>query len=187
MSARLHLFWLPVMLVAGAVRAFVPLHVGRLWLALPWILAPVFGGLTLLALIGTHTSLLQKASDVAWLNKALRWLQPLCALLGALLLALAVDLLVNWLRGPDDEREASLRRIHCISVSNRPVHRTTAVAEKGGKWCFDSGSLSSSDIRIPAAQIRRPVPLGEAVHARWCSYRSIFGMANAYYQVRDIH
>ena len=182
---RLHLFWLPAMLVAWGVYAFVPLHIGKLWFAFPWGLALFSGLMALFALIGTRTSLLEKASDVAWLNKALRWLQPLCALLGALLLPLAADLLVNWQRGPSDEQEAVLRRDYCTTRS--PTGGTRRKAQVNGKWCFDTGGLSSGDASIPVAKIQRPVPLGETVNVRWRSYHSIFGVADAYYQVTDIH
>ncbi|RMX05730.1 hypothetical protein D8I35_11170 [Corticibacter populi] len=175
------------MLAAWGVHALVPLQAVRLWLAVPWVLALGLGGLTLLAIIGSRTSLLQKASDVAWLNRALRWLQPLCALLATLLLALAADRLVNGLRGPSGERDVVLRRVHCVSVSNRPIRSTADVAEKNGKWCFDAGGLVGSDVRIPVEQIRRPVPLGETAKARWRSYHSIFGMADGYYQIVDVH
>ncbi|MBO7410627.1 MAG: hypothetical protein J6T92_01760 [Ottowia sp.] len=141
--------------------------------------------MALFALIGTRTSLLEKASDVAWLNKALRWLQPLCALLGALVLALAADLLVNWQRGPSDEHEVVLRRDYCTVVAPN-WGRTIRKAQLNGKWCFDTGRLSSADARIPVAKIQRPVPLGETINVRWRSYHSIFGVANAYYQVTDI-
>lgn len=181
----LHLFWLPAMLLAWGIYALSPLHVARLWFGILWVLALVFGFLTLLALIGARTSLLAKASDVADLNNKLRWMQPLCALLGAMLLVLAVDLLVNWLRGPSDEREVTLRRVHCLVGSNRP-RSTTAVAERKGKWCFDTGGLTVSNIDIPVARIHRPVPLDETAHARWRSYHSILGVADAYYQVTDI-
>ena len=174
------------MLAAWGIRALVPLHVGRLWFDLPWVLALFSGLMTLFALIGARTSLLEKASDVAWLNNALRWLQPLCALLAALLLALAADLLVNGLRGPSDEREVVLRRDYCTSYGTR-IKTTTRMAQKNGKWCFDTGGLSSANARIPVAKIQRPVPLGETVDARWRGYRSIFGVADAYYQITDIH
>ena len=183
---RLHLFWLPAMLAAWGIHALVPLHIGRLWFDLPWVLAPVFGVLTLLAHIGAHSSLVEDTSDIAWLNDALRWMQPLCALLAALLLALAVDLLVNGLRGPSAEREVVLRRDYCTSHGTR-IKTTTRMAQKNGKWCFDTGGLSSANARIPVAKIQRPVPLGETVNARWRSYRSIFGVADAYYQITDIH
>ena len=183
---RLHLFWLPAMLVAWGAYALVPLQIGKLWFALPWGLALFSGLMALFALIGTRTSLLEKASDVAWLNKALRWLQPLCALLGALLLALAADLLVNWQRGQSGEWEAILRRDYCTTVAPN-WGRTVRKAQLNGKWCFDTGGLSSGDASIPVAKIQRPVPLGETVHARWHSYHSIFGVADAYYQVTDIH
>ena len=200
-SDRLHLFWLPAMLVAFGVYAFVPLHIGKLWFAFPWGLALFSGLMALFALIGTRTSLLEKASDVAWLNKALRWLQPLCALLGALLLALAADLLVNWQRGSSGEWEAVLRRTYC--TFSRPKggfhHR---VPQLHGKWCFNTQGkdiainlpvlgrregVEMQGVSIPVRQIRRPVPLGETVNARWRSYHSIFGVANAYYQITDIH
>lgn len=174
------------MLAAWGIHALVPLHVGRLWFDLPWALAPVFGVLTLLAHIGAHTSLVEEASDVAWLNNQLRWLQPLCALLGALVLALAADQVVNWQRGPSDEREVVLRRDYCTSHGTR-IKSTTRMAQKNGKWCFDTGGLSSANARIPVVRIHRPVPLGETANVRWRSYRSIFGVANAYYQVMDIH
>ena len=128
---RLHLFWLPAMLVAWGVYAFVPLQIGRLWFALPWGLALFSGLMALFSLIGTRTSLLEKASDVAWLNKALRWLQPLCALLGALVLALAADLLVNWQRGPSGEWEAILRRDYCTTrASIGGGHHTQGAIER---------------------------------------------------------
>ncbi|MBR4876462.1 MAG: hypothetical protein IKU14_01960, partial [Rhodocyclaceae bacterium] len=165
----LHLFWLPAMLLAWGIYALSPLHVARLWFGILWVLALVFGFLTLLALIGARTSLLAKASDVAWLNKHLRWLQPLSALLGALVLALAVDLLVNWLRGPSDEREVTLRRVYCL-VSSPPPFPPSSVPESKGQWCFDTGGLTVSNIDIPVSQIPRPVPLGETARARWRSY-----------------
>ena len=175
------------MLVAWGIYALVPLYAGRLWFALPWVLAPVFGLLTLLAHIGVHIYRAEEArDDVAWVNNKLRWLQPLCALLGALLLVLAVDLVVNWQRGPSDEREVVLRRDYCTSHGSR-IKTTTRMAQKNGKWCFDTGGLSSANARIPVAKMQRPVPLGETAHARWRSYRSIFGVADAYYQVTDIH
>ena len=183
---RLHLFWLPAMLAAWGVYALVPLHIGRLWFALPWGLALFSGLMALFALIGARTSLLEKASDVAWLDKALRWLQPLCALLAALLLPLAADLLVNWQRGPSDEHEVALRRDYC-TTRHHSKGRTVRTAQLRGKWCFDTGELSSADASIPVAKIQRPVPLGATVDARWRSYRSIFGVADAYYQITDIH
>ena len=73
---RLHLFWLPAMLVAWSVYALVPLHLGSILLGLVWVSALAFGFLTLLALIGARTSLLEKASDIADLNNKLRWLHP---------------------------------------------------------------------------------------------------------------
>ena len=63
---RFHLFWLPAMLAALGVYALVPLHIGKLWFALPLGLALFSGLMALFALIGTRTSLLEKASDVAW-------------------------------------------------------------------------------------------------------------------------
>lgn len=188
------------MLVAWGVYALVPLHTERLWLALPWGVALMFGALTLFALIGTRTSLLQKASDVAWLNKALRWLQPLCALLGALVLPLALDLLVSWQRGPSGEWEAVLRRVYC-TYHARLGGFSRKAPQLNGKWCFNTPARDIAinapvlgrregyemlGVSIPVTQIRRPVPLGETVNVRWRSYHSIFGMANAYYQVTDI-
>ena len=174
------------MLAAWGIYALSPLHVARLWFGILWVLALVFGFLTLLALIGARTSLLAKASDVAWLNKHLRWLQPLSALLGALVLALAVDLLVNWLRGPSDEREVTLRRVYCL-VSSPPLFPPSSVPESKGQWCFDTGGLTVSNIDIPVSQIPRPVPLGETARARWRSYHSILGVADAYYQVMAVY
>lgn len=173
------------MLVAWGVYALVPLHIGRLWFGILWVLALVFGFLTLLALIGARTSLLEKASDIADLNNKLRWMQPLSALLGALVLALAADMLINWLRGSSEEREVTLRRVYCL-VSSTPPFPPSSVPESKGQWCFDTGGLTVSNIDIPVSRIHRPVPLGETAHARWYSYHSIFGVADAYYQVTDI-
>lgn len=197
---RLHLFWLPAMLVAWSVYALVPLHLGSILLGLVWVSALAFGFLTLLALIGARTSLLEKASDIADLNNKLRWLHPLSALLAALVLALAADMLINWLRGPSDEQEVILRRVYCTSDSNR-IPRAR-LPQKDGKWCFETrgrdtvidlpflGRHEGYDIlhtEIPITQSPRPVSLGETLPARWRSYHSIFGVADAYYQITDIH
>ena len=183
----LHLFWLPAMLLAWGIHALIPLHIGRLLFDLPWVLAPVFGILTLLALIGLHVYRVEESSDdVAWLNNQLRWLQPLSALLGALLLPLAVDLVVNWQRGPSAEQEVVLRRDYCTSLGSR-IKTTTRMAQENGKWCFDTGGLISANARIPIAKIHRPVPLGETARARWRSYHSILGVADAYYQVMAVY
>ena len=197
---RLHLFWLPAMLVAWSVYALVPLHLGSILLGLVWVSALAFGFLTLLALIGTRTSLLEKASDIADLNNKLRWLHPLSALLAVLVLALAADMLINWLRGPSDEQEVILRRVYCTSDSNR-IPRVR-LPQKDGKWCFETrgrdtvidlpflGRHEGYDIlhtEIPITQSPRPVSLGETLPARWRSYHSIFGVADAYYQITDIH
>ena len=201
----LHLFWLPAMLAAWGVYALSPLHVGRLWFMAPWILAIALALLTAafltLFLIGTHTSLLEEGSDVDWLKNKLRWLQPLCALLGALVLALALDMVISEQRGSSDEREVALRRVHCV-IGGSDSTPGISVAEKDGKWCFDTrgkdividlpflGRHEGYDILhvdIPITQMPRPVSLGETVNARWRSYHSIFGVADAYYQVADIH
>ena len=197
---RLHLFWPPAMLVAWSVYALVPLHLGSILLGLVWVSALAFGFLTLLALIGARTSLLEKASDIADLNNKLRWLHPLSALLAVLVLALAADMLINWLRGPSDEQEVILRRVYCTSDSNR-IPRAR-LPQKDGKWCFETrgrdtvidlpflGRHEGYDIlhtEIPITQSPRPVSLGETLPARWRSYHSIFGVADAYYQITDIH
>lgn len=187
------------MLLAWGVYVLVPLHIGRLWLWFIWVFALVSGALTLLALIGARASLLEKASDVAELNAKLRWMQPLCALLAATLLMLAVDMLASWLRDPSDEMEIALRRVYCTS---RGRFTTTRMAQRNGKWCFATPSKNitidipflgrregyeTQDVGIPVSQIPRPVALGETVNARWRSYHAIFGVADAYYQVMDIH
>ena len=197
---RLHLFWLPAMLVAWSVYALVPLHLGSILLGLVWVSALAFGFLTLLALIGARTSLLEKASDIADLNNKLRWLHPLIALLAVLVLALAADMLINWLRGPSDEQEVILRRVYCTSDSNR-IPRVR-LPQKDGKWCFETqgrdtvinlpflGRHAGYDIlhtEIPITQSPHPVSLGETLPARRRSYHSIFGVADAYYQITDIH
>lgn len=196
---RPHLFWLPAILVAWGVHALVPLHLGSMWLGLVWVSALAFGFLTLLALIGVHVYRAEEASDdLAWLNNKLRWLQPLSVLLGALVLALAADMLINWLRGPSDEQEVVLRRVYCTTGSG--ISRTR-LPQEDGKWCFDTrgrdfvidlpflGRHEGYDILhadIPITQMPRPVSLGETLHARWRSYHSIFGVADAYYQITDI-
>lgn len=192
------------MLLAWGTYALSPLHVGRLWLMAPWILALALALLTAaflaLFLIGTHTSLLEEGSDVDWLKNKLRWLQPLCALLGALVLALALDMVISEQRGSSDEREVTLRRVHCVIGGSDSTPRIY-VAEKDGKWCFDTRGkdividlpflgrhegYNILHVDIPITQIPRPVSLGETVNARWRSYHSIFGVTDAYYQVTDI-
>ncbi|MBR4736991.1 MAG: hypothetical protein IK051_04945 [Rhodocyclaceae bacterium] len=201
---RLHLFWLPAMLVAWSVYALVPLRLGSILLGLVWVSALALALLTAtfltLFLIGTHTSLLEEGSDVDWLKNKLRWLHPLSTLLAALVLALAADMLINWLRGPSDEQEVILRRVYCTSDSNR-IPRVR-LPQKDGKWCFETrgrdtvidlpflGRHEGYDIlhtEIPITQSPRPVSLGETLPARWRSYHSIFGVADAYYQITDIH
>ncbi|KKW68759.1 hypothetical protein AAV94_03105 [Lampropedia cohaerens] len=180
---HLHRFWMPAMLSAWAICELLPMSTSRWWLAAPWPVALILGGLGGLAYAGVRSRhLLQRASDAAQLQKFLHWAQPVCTLLACLLLLMAADRLMAWMRGPAMDQIVSVQRTYCIASRGRSP-TNNRMAERDGRWCFDTHGRSVGHIQIAKNSVDPSVAIGDPAQAQWRSYPSLLGGSKAYYKV----
>lgn len=183
---HLHRFWMPAMLIAWAISSVVPISASKWWLAVPWFFALTLGGLSALAYGGLRSQLLQHDSDAAQLQRFLGWAHPVCTVLACVLLLLAADRLLAWARGPTMDQIVSVQRTYCLASRGRSP-TSSRMAERDGKWCFDTHGRSVGHIQIAKDSVEPSVAIGEPAQAQWHSYPSLLGGPKAYYRVIAVH